>query len=131
LDKLIYGMQVTLIGMGIVFIILFLLSLFMDLMKKVFHKEQPAAEQQPVKSTLPRGTAAMPESGSHQQRQVPSEELIAVLAAAIAHTTGQVKPFMITRVRRIHTRSPLWSLASRGNLPTLNKTTSTERRKTT
>jgi len=123
-------MQVTLIGMGIVFIILFLLSLFMDLMRKVFHKDQPAEEQQPVQSTPPRGAAAAPESGSHKQ-QAPSEELIAVLAAAIAHTTGQDKPFRITRVRRIHTRSPLWSLASRGNLPALNKTTSTERRKLT
>lgn len=125
MSKLMYGLQVTVIGMGIVFIILFLLSLFMDIMRALFYREQskPAAEQ---------GAVTRP-SASHKTKAALDQDqtqLIAVITAAVAQTLGEGSRFKVTKVRRLHTSRPIWSLAARNTQSTLTKLTrpSKERR---
>lgn len=78
-DKLVYGLTISAIGMGMVFLILFLLMLVLDLFKLCFYtipnkrKKKPEITQQPVAST-----AAVADQA----------KLIAVLAAAVAAYEG-------------------------------------------
>lgn len=99
MEKLITGLQITLIGMGIVFIILYLISLVLDLMRPIFYKpEKQKPEQKPA---------------GPKQPEKDDSELIAVITAAITAATGTTKQIKVTTIKRIPTTTPVWGLAAR------------------
>ena len=81
-EKLLYGGQMLLIGMGTVFAVLILLWACLSVFKIVFH-DLPAKRTSPDATTpkavvdVPSGNAALPTWGS-------DDEIVAVIAAAIA-----------------------------------------------
>jgi sodium pump decarboxylase gamma subunit len=80
IDKLIYGLQITIVGMGIVFLILYIISLVLDIMKHIFNKKQkPSPISEPKISQS--GTTPEPTANKEDDSQ-----LVAVITAAIAHT---------------------------------------------
>ncbi len=102
MDKITFGLQLTVIGMGIVFVILVILSYFMDLLRILFYRQEI-----PKKKEV-RGEG--PPRPSEPKKAEDNQELIAAISAAI--TEEEAKAFRITRIRRIHYGRPLWSYAS-------------------
>jgi sodium pump decarboxylase gamma subunit len=101
-DKITFGLQLTVVGMGIVFIILVILSYFMDLLRKLFYKEEGPKKKEEV--------SAGPISPSEPKEAEDNYGLIAAISAAIAQEEGS--GFRIACISRIHENRPLWSYAS-------------------
>jgi sodium pump decarboxylase gamma subunit len=106
IDKLIYGLQVTIVGMGIVFLILYIISLVLDIMKHIFNKKQkPSSEPSQIKKEI------IPEPTEEKQDDT---QLIAVITAAIAHTIKKpTTRFRVTKITRHQQTTPIWGMASR------------------
>lgn len=108
MDKLLNGLSVTAIGMIIVFIGLALLIFLVSLLRNL-SKEKEAGEEQEQASPV---SEAEPVTAI-QEEAAAGDELIAVIAAAIAAMwDGEQSGFVVRRVRRIHT-SPAWEKAGR------------------
>ena len=113
LEKLIVGLQITFLGMTIVFLILVLISLALNLMKVFFYesgsseKAKPKPTPAPTPSRAPsRAPATAPESG----------HLIAVLTAAIM-ATGEVRaPFRTLSIRPVGEKESAWKTNARALL---------------
>jgi glutaconyl-CoA/methylmalonyl-CoA decarboxylase subunit delta len=113
MDELVLGLETTVIGVGIVFLALYALSLIMVLFRKLFYKEPdalPATDRQTVAS----GTGTM------KQNEF-SEEVVAAIAAAIAAATGKsADQFAIVGIRNADQKSPWtasgWKMAGRTDL---------------
>ncbi len=108
--KLANGVGLTIVGMGVVFAALILISLTLDVLRlaaAVLEKNDP-------------GPAAMPESRRNGRpgRQIPGteneEELVAVMTAAVAaHLETEMERVVITAIRPEGRFSSPWSLAGR------------------
>ncbi len=112
METLIFGLTVTLIGIGIVFAGLTLLIFLIKLMalatggigkkpKKVKKADEPA----PVIQAPAVQPVAAPAAAA-------DEQLIAVISAAVAAMLGQERGFVVRRVRRVTNASP-WQKAGR------------------
>ena len=102
-EALAEGIQVTIIGLVIVFSVLVILMLVMMAMKKVFYKEDAPKAQTPA------APAPAPQKVSEPE---PAEDpnLIAVLAAAVAASLNtSTYNLNIKSYRRIENNSPAWS----------------------
>lgn len=105
------GVQVTVVGLCIVFAVLIILMLVMMAMKAIFYKEAPVTAGGPNVSQKPEPIAMTPATPP-ASRQMTDDELIAVLTAAVAASLNtstyhlQVKSF-----RRIENTSPSWNKA--------------------
>lgn len=101
------GLVVTIIGMGIVFLVLILLWLVLELMRIIFSKEKKeeisTAEnvvQTPVVSTI--------------EQEQDDDELVAVIAAAIAASLGtSTYNLKIASIKRTGEGSPIWNRAGK------------------
>ncbi len=104
-DKFLYGLQVTAIGMGLVFLILYLLSVILELMDSVFQKQQNQSHNI-VEETFIR---------KEQYEPVPSSDtkLVAAITAAISAYDIKGTPFKIARITRTVPNTPIWGVASR------------------
>ena len=114
LAKLQYGLSVTLVGIGTVFVGLVILIVLIKVMEMVIHgatgsKKAPAAAPAPAPAPAPAVVEEEPEQDD--------DELIAVIAAAVAmameaageeNTTG----FVVRSIRRIN-NAPAWNRAGR------------------
>ena len=103
------GLEVTFVGVVIVFSVLIILMITMMLMKKVFYKEDtpkvkaPKPVPQKVVETAPVVETAQPQEDAN---------LIAVIAAAIAATLDTpVSNLKIRSFRRIGNTAPDWNKA--------------------
>lgn len=104
-----YGLSVTLVGIGTVFVGLIILIALIKLMEKVMNAatgKQKAAAPAPA-----------PAEEEEQAEETDDDELIAVIAAAVAaameqageeNTTG----FVVRSIRRIN-NAPAWNRAGR------------------
>ena len=107
MEKLIVGLQITFIGMTIVFLILILINLALNLMKVLFYETGPSAKAQPG---TPVPSAAAPEVAPD------SGHLIAVLTAAIM-ATGEVRaPFRTLSIRPVAGKGSAWKINARAAL---------------
>ena len=79
-----YGLQTTLLGMGVVFSVLIILLLVLTAFKFIFYK-QPNTEKkpEPVKAEVPAPVAA-PAPAPAEPAAADDAELVAVITAAIA-----------------------------------------------
>ena len=99
--KLLYSLQVTLVGMGIVFLVLIILMAVLYLFKLAFYRnpEKQKKQAQPAPVSVPEKTQAQPVATADQ-----SEEIAAVLAAAVAayyQTQPAVSRYRIRSFKRI------------------------------
>lgn len=115
------GLQITVLGMLIVFMVLVLLMAIIKVMEKVVYKT-PAKDVAPEKDKAPSklapadvsqpAAAATADTGSDLK-------LVAVIAAAVAANMG-VKPsdLVIRSIVRMPETAPIWSLSGRSDLMT-------------
>lgn len=106
-EALLEGLQVTVIGLAIVFAVLILLMLILMGMKYIFAREgKPQTVQTPVNSQ----TENIDELNTADD--VDDEELIAVLTAAVAASLNtSTYNLQIKSYRRIGNSSPAWNQA--------------------
>lgn len=114
------SLQVTVLGMGVVFIVLVLLMCIIKIMEKVMYRVEQkdavpikgAAPEQPTAAPKP---AAAPEPASADTGS--DVELVAVIAAAAAAGMG-VSPsdLVIRRIVRLPETAPIWGLSGRSEL---------------
>lgn len=101
-----YGLQILLLGMGVVLITLYVLSLILQGFRLVFHK-QPSGK----KTSSTGAIEAVPEL----DHQVTDLEVIAAISAALAaYLDKPVSSFNVIRVRRLSTSD--WVRAGRQEL---------------
>lgn len=102
LEELIYGLQLTAIGMGVVFLALSVVSIIISLFDRFGREKQPVAEQS---QTAP--VVAEPETGEI----LP--EVIAVISAAVAEAVG--KKARVTHIRQ-SVSSTAWQRQGRATI---------------
>lgn len=107
------GLQVTVIGLIIVFSVLIILMLVMMLMKVIFYKPQNDAKTaQKPPAPAPAPVSAAPAPAPAVQNSVDEGELVAVLTAAIAASLNTSTYHLnIKSYRRIENTSPAWNKA--------------------
>ena len=104
------GGQTILIGLGIVFLVLFVLVWIINLLTAVLgqgKKKTPTAPPAPPKATpAPAPVPAVPTQDE--------EEIVAVIAAAVAAIASREGSRLRVRsVRRVGQQAPVWSRAAR------------------
>ena len=110
-DTIIYGLIVTLFGMGIVFIVLILLQYILKSMELVFHrgkKTSPAVTQ--VKEVE---APAAPEIHTAFEEETEDDQLVAVITAAVIACLGGNHNIVVRSVRRTEDHTPAWGRISR------------------
>ncbi|MDO4292219.1 MAG: OadG family transporter subunit [Eubacteriales bacterium] len=102
----------TLMGMGTVFIVLIIISLLISCFRFIpqLQKKLSGKKEAAVKEAAPAASAAAPEAISAQEPESSDEELIAVIAAAIAASEGRADTdgFVVRSIRR---RGSAWKKA--------------------
>ena len=118
------SMQVTVLGMGVVFLVLLMLMYIIKVMEKVIYKT-PAKSAAPVKGTAPvqpvassKAVSTAPGAASATVSVTGSDlELVAVIAAAAAASMGVSPSDLVIRgIVRLPETAPLWSLSGRSEL---------------
>lgn len=100
------GLQVTVIGLAIVFAVLIILMLVLIAMKAVFYKD-PAKEK-----TVAQAKPVAAPTKEAKPTDLPEEELIAVLTAAVAASLNtSTYHLQIKSYRRIGNQAPAWNRA--------------------
>lgn len=110
-EALIEGLQVTVVGLAIVFSVLIILMLVLMAMKVVFYK--PAKSEEPKKTVKKsEAAAAAPAAKVESKNEIDEGELIAVLTAAVAASLNtSTYNLNIKSYRRIGNTSPSWNKA--------------------
>jgi glutaconyl-CoA/methylmalonyl-CoA decarboxylase subunit delta len=105
------GLIVTLFSMGIVFLTLIIISLILGGFKAIFYKDD-SKKTSVKKETPPIGDNAIAEDT--EEIVDNDEEIVAIIAAAIAaHTGNRVENINVKNIRRIQQTSPIWMKAGR------------------
>ncbi|HQD41865.1 MAG TPA: OadG family transporter subunit [Bacillota bacterium] len=114
------SLQVTVLGMGVVFVVLVLLMCIIKIMEKVMYRGGQK-DDAPIKATAPEPPAAAPKPAAAPEPASADAgsdmELVAVIAAAAAASMG-VSPsdLVIRRIVRLPETAPVWSLSGRAEL---------------
>ena len=101
------GLETTVIGLAIVFVVLIILMLVLVAMKYIFGEKEPAKNKpvQPVKPQAPAKT-------EKTESDMSEEELVAVLTAAVAASLNtSTYNLKIKSYRRIGNNAPAWNRA--------------------
>lgn len=106
------GLQVTLLGMLVVFLVLMLLMAIIVIMEKIMYgaasgKKTPAPQVEAPK-------APQPETAGAAEDQSDELELVAVIAAAVAANIGvQPDKLVIKNIIRQPETAPAWNITGR------------------
>lgn len=112
-DILLEALRTTVLGMGIVFITLYVLSLILELMKVVFHQDKKESTKVQKSSNI------IIEDETKKEAEIEvsesnNEELIAVISAALsAYLDRPISQIKIGTIKTIHKQTPVWGMASR------------------
>ena len=107
MEKLIIGLQITFIGMTIVFLILILIKLALDLMRVLMFRTD-ASGKTPQAMGTPVDNSPDPEAS-----QEDPGHLIAVLTAAILATGETKAPFRTLSIRSVTGKGSTWKQNAR------------------
>lgn len=112
---LIESLQITLLGMSVVFLVLVLLMGIIKIMEKAVNRDV-TKQSVPVKEPVAEKITEAPTPAT-QNVQGDDTELIAVIAAAAASCMG-VAPsdLIIKNIVRMPETAPIWSLSGRSDL---------------
>lgn len=104
-EKILYGLQVTAIGLAVVFFGLALLIFFIWIMARIFQaindKREGKAQETEAHAEIAAPVAAEPLPVAAPVETVQDAELIAVIAAAIAAFDDSGKRLVVRKVRRV------------------------------
>ena len=100
MERIIIGLEVTVIGMSVVFLILILINLALNLMRVFLFREEPPGKA-PAKTGKTAGTFA-------QDPDQDKGRLIAVLTAAILATGETQAPFRTLSIRALDEKRSVW-----------------------
>ncbi|HHY04321.1 MAG TPA: OadG family protein [Thermoanaerobacterales bacterium] len=98
------------LGMGIVFVTLYVLSIILDFMKYIFYHDDKAVEVKKNEQDV------VAEKADVQETDVQEDDtqIVAVIAAALSqYMDTSVGAFKIGSIRRIHKKTPVWGIAAR------------------
>ena len=107
-EKLISGLQVAILGMAIVFVILFLLMVVLKILKKIFYSEKMDFKED--------STQIQPKVPDVELEVDHKEEKVAAIMAAIMSLegTGGKSKFRIRKITRVKDDVPIWGRVARG-----------------
>lgn len=100
--KLELGFVMTILGMGIVFVVLIFLAAVLNLLEKACSPRRPKAQ-------TPASAVDAPEAAAAGD----PPDLVAVIAAAICACAGGKGPSVIRTIRRAGEELPMWGQMSR------------------
>jgi sodium pump decarboxylase gamma subunit len=107
-ETFIFGIQATLLGLGIVFVVLVFLIYLVKFMTRVLNTSEAKKEDKPEPVVSPKETV----SQEQQLNAAGDEDIIAVIAAAVACLTeGKMKIKTIKRIKE--EKASAWSIAGR------------------
>ncbi|HPW40673.1 MAG TPA: OadG family protein [Bacillota bacterium] len=110
-EMIVYGLIVTLVGMGVVFLVLIGLSYMLDVLK-LFSKAGTAEKKSEVKiDNIEEPAEAVSFSAAEEDED--EEELIAVISAAVAAFMGRGRNLTIRSIKRIEDGTPAWAKIGR------------------
>lgn len=113
-DTIIYGLIVTLFGMGIVFIVLILLQYILKSMEIVFSKSKKSAETgNQVAETKVSAAPEAPQTLLIETEADDDEDVVAVVTAAVISCLGGNHNIVVRNIRRVNDVTPAWGRASR------------------
>jgi sodium pump decarboxylase gamma subunit len=117
MDRLLFGLGVTVVGMVIVFIGLAILIVCINLLKSLSKEKESRAATPGTESMAQVSADEVPlpaifSAVAAVMNQEEQEQLVAVLTAAVAALWEEETGFVVRRVRRIET-SPAWQKAGR------------------
>lgn len=109
-DTLIYGLIVTLFGIGIVFVVLILLQYILKSMEIIFHREKKS-----VKEAVKVPEAKPVEAAVTQvaEEEASDDQLVAVITAAVISCLGGSSNIVVRNIRRVEDPTPSWGKAAR------------------
>lgn len=112
-EKLIMALRTTVMGMGIVILTLYVLSLILNLMKYIFHPDKK--DNKAVSKSTNQFLETIQEDKSKEEAaNIEDEQIIAVICAALtSYLERPISPLQIGTIRKIHTKTPVWGMASR------------------
>lgn len=110
------GLNISVMGILIVFAVLIILMLVLMLFKVFFYKE-PQKQTQTQKASAPNAVSApaVAPKISSAPGEMAQNELVAVIAAAVAAASGQNSTYrlQVRSIRRTGCNSPVWNAVSR------------------
>ncbi len=113
MDPILYGLIVTLFGMLIVFIVLVFLWVVLSGMRVIFAGESKTkAQKNDIKIDAP---VAVPvqAAASIETEELDSDELIAVITAALNACMGSESSLVVRRITRVGDSTPAWGQTGR------------------
>lgn len=107
-DKLVNGLGVTILGMGVVFAVLVILSFALDILRiSAGENKKKATPSEEVEKT--ENIANVTENAQQED-----EEIIAVISAAIASLSGNsIEEFFIKSIKPIPQKNNIWASIGR------------------
>lgn len=116
-EKLIMALRTTTMGMGIVILTLYVLSLILNFMKCIFHPEDNKNGKKAKTSLkLPKQSLKTDykDKSEEEVESVDDEQIVAVICAALtSYLERPISSVHIGAIRKIHTNTPIWGMASR------------------
>ena len=111
MDKLATGLQITVIGMAIVFVILILLNLAMNAMRFLLAQRT----REPVAPQVKKDTAPVKQTSAQDGPDSPDDnaQRIAVLTAAVMAAEGGTRAVRIRSLRLLHDSRSFWKQAGK------------------
>ncbi len=105
-EQFIYGLIVTLIGMGIVFIVLIFLVYLLEGIRIFANRDRVKKEEKPLE------TIEVSEIEEVVDK-IDENEIVAVISAAIAQVMGSRSNLVIKSIIRTNDQLPVWAKAGR------------------
>lgn len=108
-QNLVESLKTTLLGMGIVMLTLYLLSLILELMRYFFYRPQQEVKKSEVSSQVEIISDTI--KSNEKENDL---ELVAVITAALSsYMSIPASQIRIGSIRQIHKTTPVWGIAAR------------------
>src|SRR5690554_4301231 len=109
-EKLFNGLGITILGVGVVFAVLVVLSYALDILR-MFAGENNKKKATPSEEAIKESTS---KAEPIVEEKADNDELIAVLAAAIAAISGSsVEDFMVRSIKSVPQKNSAWASVGR------------------
>ena len=108
-EKMISGLMVAILGMAIVFLVLFLLMIVVNILKKAFYSEDMSFKEDKSKAISQSKTPVIePEIDDN------NEKVAAIMAAIMSLDGMKSSNFRIKKIKRTNDDVPIWGRVARG-----------------
>lgn len=108
-EKMISGLMVAILGMAIVFLVLFLLMIVVNILKKAFYSEDMSFKEDKTRTPSQTKTpVAEPEYDDN------NEKVAAIMAAIMSLESMKSSNFRIKKIKRTNDDVPIWGRVARG-----------------